>query len=509
MPPVMPSGQSTKKKKIPYVIATGFTTAFLGDERSLREFIIGDKIQKDLERKGRNSVLYLINDSYDPLNYRQLKVGVNKNERLLSRFERYCGRPISEIPDPFDCHENYSQHFAQALIKRLHSLDIYPVMIDSYHAYQKGYYADFISTTFENYNRIQELISQRFPNFSIKNLFRIQCPECLCIDATHIFQVSGRDIRFGCDRCNRSNMLHSIDEVRGKLSWKLDCAARWNLYGIDLETFSKAHMAELGSFAISRFLSQEFYGGKVPAIVRYGDVMIDKELSLKLLKILPPQIFKALFATNRHRDLKLTKAFVENFCQQYLVRPGLSYIDYIRQELPKQAIHEKNHLGSDLDSHSLNKYPPEEMIDDQSLLTYGNRFSRFYYQREYKICWPEAELISSTDQQTALQARQVILYALLVRENHKIDDQKQDSIHELIRAYLHSEKLSPQLFQYLRRILGQADGPNIATLLAILPRDYLNIIQAIIGYYAGQPGKEKWREEIDQRLAQYSSLVKN
>ncbi|MEW6380182.1 MAG: hypothetical protein AB1611_11325 [bacterium] len=440
--PAMLNGHSPRKKKIPYIVATGFTTAFLGDERSLREFIIGDKIQKDLERTGRNTVLYLINDSYDPLNYRQLRVGVNKNEKLLSRFEHYCGRPISEIPDPFDCHENYSQHFTQALVRRLHSLDIFPLVLDSYHAYRKGYYADFISITFENYARMQELLSQRFTNFSMRNLFRIQCPKCSSIDATHIFQVKGRDIRFGCERCNKSDMVQSIDEVRGKLSWKLDCAARWNLYGIDLETFSKAHVAELGSFAISRFLSQQFYGGKVPAIVRYGDVMLDRELSFRLLEILPPPVFKALFSVNRRRDLLLTRASVENFCREYPVRPGLSYVDYIRRELPKQAVHEKNLNGSDLELHTLCN-TPRGLIEEKSLVAYGNRFSRFYYGREYKIQLPEADLIGSVDRETARTARGIILYVLFVRESQGIDGQQ--DVHDLIRSYLHSEKPSPRL----------------------------------------------------------------
>ena len=215
---------------------------------------------------------------------------------------------------------------------------------------------------------------------------------------------------FGCERCNKSDMVQDIAEVRGKLSWKLDCAARWNLYGIDLETFSKAHIAELGSFEISRFISQQFYGGKVPATLRYGDVQLSKELSLKLLEILPPPIFKALFATNRTRDLVLTKDYVENFCRGYPVRPGVSYIDYVRSELPKQAVHERS-LMSDYAQGSGSDYAhgsgwiaqgsgvgpgtsfnvPGELIEENTLIAYGNRFSKFYYGREYGIRLPDAD----------------------------------------------------------------------------------------------------------------------
>ncbi|MEW5800473.1 MAG: hypothetical protein AB1847_00075 [bacterium] len=493
-------------KKIPYIIATGFTTAFLGDERSLREFIVGDAIKSALERKGKNTLLYLINDSYDPLNYRQLRVGVNKDENLLSRFEPYCGRPISEVPDPFGCHENYSQHFARALIKRLHSLDIYPVLLDSYHTYRKGYYADFISTTFENYAKIQELLSQRFKNFTMKNLFRVQCPKCSCLDATHILKVSGHELRFGCERCGRSDMVQGIDEVRGKLSWKLDCAARWNLYGIDLETFSKAHIAELGSFEISRFISQEFYGGKVPTVARYGDVRLSRELSCKLLKILPPEIFKALFSTSRIRDLILTKDYVEHFCRGYIVRPGMSYIDYVRSELPKRAIHEKSLHEPDLEP-LIPFDAQEEHISEKALVTYGNHFSKFYYGREYEIRLPDADLIGSADQATAKMALEVIRYALFVRKSRGTNGH--EDTHDLIRSYLHSEKPSPQLFRYLRRILGQADGPNIVTLLAILPRDYLKVIQTMLGYYAGQSHAVKVQKGENDPEESFSALYES
>src|SRR3990172_2249604 len=113
-------------------VATGVTTAFLGDERTLREFVVGDLVKTTIDAKGGQAILYLFNDSYDPLNYRQLRVAVNKDETLLKRFEGYCGRPISEIPDPFECHPNYSQHFENALLDRLGSLDIRPTVVDSY-----------------------------------------------------------------------------------------------------------------------------------------------------------------------------------------------------------------------------------------------------------------------------------------------------------------------------------------------------------------------------------------
>ncbi|HZE20322.1 MAG TPA: hypothetical protein VE402_09405, partial [Candidatus Angelobacter sp.] len=97
---------------VPYVVATGFTTALLGDERTLREFVVGEHMRERVTGRGRTAVLIMINDSYDALTEPQLRIGVAKDAALVDRFRPYCGRPIAEVPDPFECHANYSEHFA-------------------------------------------------------------------------------------------------------------------------------------------------------------------------------------------------------------------------------------------------------------------------------------------------------------------------------------------------------------------------------------------------------------
>lgn len=477
-------------KNSTYNIATGFTSAFLGDERTLREFIAGDYVKEKMSSRGENAVLYLINDSYDPLNYRQLRIGVNKDERLLKEFEGYCGRPISEIPDPFECHNSYSQHFVQALLKRLQALDIHPVILDSYQSYQKGCYADFISVIFENHTRILELLAKNFNHYGVKKLFYAQCPKCLCIDATQIKEVAGRLIRFECERCGLDTH-QDISDIRGKLSWKLDCAARWNIYDIDMETFSKAHAAELGSFEVSRYISGHFYGGKVPTIIKYGDVKISRELSCKLLEILPPEIIKKLFTSHLTRDLDLNKDFVENFCCNFQVKPGVSFVDYIQRELPKEAIGGESQPGT--------------FIDGKNLVSYGNRFSRFYYNKEYGLRLPDSKTVFSADCVTAEAALSLVDYALSIRSTPSPESKNTEA---LVKSYLFSQKASPQVYQFLRKVFGQTEGPSMTTLLSILPTEYLNIIQIILAYAIGAHSAKMCNDtEIDQKIHRISELT--
>jgi len=467
--------------KSPYIIATGFTTAYLGDERTLREFAVGDYVTNKITQKGKNTVLYVINDSYDPLNYRQLRIGVNKDENLIRKFEGHCGRPIAEIPDPFECHDSYSGHFTDALLQRLNSLDIHPVFLDSYKAYQDGLYSAFISLTFENYYRIQEMLSDRFNNYTIHNLFRPQCPECLCIDATNILKVIGREVWFECGRC-RKEISRDTGDIRGKLSWKLDCAARWNLYGIDMETFSKAHLAETGSVEVSRYISRLFFGGKIPAVVRYGDVKISRELSFKLIEILPPKVFKGLFTSNLTRDVYLSRDYVENYSHKFIIQSGMSYVDYVKRELPKDALlnaaaHQTNH--------------------DKSLVMYGNNFSKFYYDKDYRIKLPDLHTVISVPHEIAETAGDIISHALSIRKSTLPEDAV---VSDIIKSYLFESKVSADVYRYLRCLLGQEEGPNMTTLLSILPKDYLELVQTILGCYTGEISLNEKTSNVSEGL---------
>lgn len=450
-------------------IATGFTTAFLGDERTLREFIIGQMIKDEHENIGIKATLLLINDNYDPLNYRQLRIGVNKDDGLLDRFKSFCGSPISEVPDPYGCHQDYSRHFECLLMERLGNLGIYPAVIDSYESYKSGLYDDAIRFTFENYKVIMEALSENFHNFSMKNLFRVKCPGCHHLDETNISEVVGRIVHFHCSRCGSQTMDYG--EIQGKLSWKLDSAVRWNIYDIDIETFSKAHIADLGSFEISKFLSERFYGGKVPSAIRYGDIRISEDLSFRLLQVLPPQLLKTLFSLNSTRDIYINKEFIENYCDRTLVRPGMSYIEYIKRELPRKALF-------------YDQLPPEE----KELVTFGNNFSQCFYGKTYKLTFPDPSAIRSVKLATIQAAYHIIAYTLSIRDGHSPESEE---IKALLKNYLFSQDIGRDVYQYLRKIFCQTDGPNITTLLSILPKDYLSVIQTIIWFYLNEGGRDE------------------
>src|SRR3972149_9100616 len=249
-----------------------------------------------------------------------------------------------------------------------------------------------------------------------------------------------------------------------------------------METFSKAHLEELGSVEISRFMSSHFYGGQIPAIVRYGDIKISSELSNKLLEILPPPVFKGLFTANLMRDVCLTRDYVENYSRKFIIHSGMSYVDYVKRELPKDAL--LSEAGQQQDQ-------------DKSLVKYGNKFSRFYYGKEYGIKFPDLNAVISASKETAQIASQIISYSLGIR-NAAIPGNV--SIGDLIKSYLFERKITGDVYRYLRCLLGQNDGPNIATLLSILPADFLKMVHRIICCYTGEMTIEDKMSNVPEEL---------
>jgi lysyl-tRNA synthetase class I len=466
--------QKNNLQKTSCRIATGFTTSFLGDERTLREFIIGEELRKELSPANGNVTLYLINDDFDPLTDRQLRIAVNKDEKAISRHREFIGRPIAEIPDPAGCHESHARHFETLLMQRLAHLGIRPTVISTYRSYQEGRYRSSTDLVFEKYDQIKEILSKKFHPFTLRNLFRIKCLRCGRIDKTSIASVEYGTVSYRCEPCGKE-LKQPYRELVGKLSWKLDCAARWNIYDIDHETFSKAHLADLGSVHISAFLSREFFGGQVPKPKSYGHITLSPDLQGKLLDILPPKLFKSLFASNPNRDLIVSSTFLIEFFRQQTVLNGLDYISYIKSELPKKLLCVRDLMG-----------------EEAELVSYAQTFSKTIFHRDFRFRLPSEETLSQIPLTNIRSAMEVIGWSIGTRNESSKTHSLNGPHHEnVFRSYLKSLHLDASIYKNLRMLFAQEEGPSIPTLLETLPVEFLSqTLQAARSFMEREEGRE-------------------
>ena len=422
------------------VVGTGITSSHLGDERNIREFLIANDLVKKLRNRNFNTTFYLFDDSYDPLNFRQLRVAVNKDEKLINKFEKFCGTPLSLIPDPYDCHPSYAAHFQNAILKRFHSLDIFPNIIDVYSGYESGLYDFAKKIVFTKDKEIHAFLKENFPQYTMKKLFYALCTQCLKIDGTEISRIQDGRLTVNCEQCG-FKVRDDWRNIRGKFSWKIDVAVKWNIFHVDFEPYSKAYLdPDVGSYYIAKKLSQKFFGGYFPENVNYGQIIMDKSMSYRILPSFPQKVLNAFFVQNRKKDMELIDKKLIQFAHDYKIDGELSFYDYVLSKLPFELF-----------DVAQGKKLPE---GHEKIYNNGIAFAHNFLNRELFPQLPTHELCKDIDSTTLTKIRKLFDWVIFTKLENP--DLTYEVFSQDFKEYLNKNKISKmELFPLIRKILDQ------------------------------------------------------
>jgi hypothetical protein len=475
---------SSLEKKL-LVVGTGITSSHLGDERNIREFLIANDLVKKLRDKNYDATFYLFDDSYDPLNFRQLRVAVNKDEKLIKKFEKYCGMPISLIPDPYECHPHYSAHFQEEILIRFHDMDIYPNIIDIYGAYESGLYDFAKEIVFTKHIQVKEFLKKHFPKYTMKKLFYPVCSQCLKIDSTDIKRITNGRLTVECSSCGHRFTDH-WKNIKGKFSWKIDVAIKWNLFKVDFEPYSKAYLdPDVGSYFIAKKLSEEFFGGYTPESINYGQIIMDKSLSFKILPSFPQKILNAFFVQNRKKDMELTLEKMIQLAHEYKINDDLSYYDYVNSKLPFELFEVAQ--GKKLtNSH-------------EKIYKNGVAFAKNFIERDLFPQLPNKELFNNISYVTLLKVKKIFEWVIF----YKLEDYKQtpdDFLKEFILFLRENNYSKGELFPIIRMLLSQEHSLPMHRIFYYSSLPYLSGCLLIIEHKITHLKKRK--AKIDKRNIQ-------
>lgn len=475
--------ESLQKKLL--VVGTGITSSHLGDERNIREFLVANDLVKNLRDKNYDVVFYLFDDSYDPLNFRQLRVAVNKDEELIKKYEKYCGMPISLIPDPYECHPHYSAHYQEEILTRFHSLDIYPNIIDIYSSYESGLYDFAKEIVFTKHKEIRAFLKKHFPKYTMKKLFYPLCQQCLKIDGTEIKRIAKDRLTVACANCGYRFTDH-WKNVKGKFSWKIDVAIKWNIFKVDFEPYSKAYLdPDVGSYFIAKKLSEEFFGGYTPESINYGQIIMDKSLSFKILPSFPQKVLNAFFVQNRKKDMELTLEKMIQLSHEYKINEDLSYFDYVNSKLPFELLEVAQ--GKKLtNSH-------------EKIYRNGVSFAKNFLERDLYPQLPNKELFNGISYAALLKIRKVFEWVIA----YKVDDNNQtpDKFSKELEIYMKENNFSKgELFPVIRILLSQEHSLPMHRIFYYSTVPYLSGCLMIIEHEIAIVRKRK--SKIDKRNIQ-------
>ncbi len=165
---------------------------------------------------------------------------------------RYIGFPVSSIPDPFDCHESYGSHMTRLLLDSLEKTGLEYNHVSGAQAYHQGLFNTQIDRILSQATKVGRIIKETLgqdkyteviPYFPVcEKCGRIYTTKSLGYDpARHVVSYSceGMELRgkmlAGCGHKGEVD----VRSGEGKLSWKVEFAARWSALKINYEPYGK------------------------------------------------------------------------------------------------------------------------------------------------------------------------------------------------------------------------------------------------------------------------------
>ena len=256
-----------------HVIASGTSISGSIHIGNSCDIFIANAIGKKLREKGKKAKTIWIADDHDPLR----KVPYP----LPEDYDKYLGMPYSTIPCPDGCCANFVEHFEKPLLNVIDDYGIEMEAKSGFEMYKSGVYNDYIRTAFENVERIKEIFNEyrREPLADDWLPYNPICDECGRVNTTYAYDFDGDTVKYRCECGHKGEM--DIKSGNGKLTWRVEWAARWKIFGTTCEPFGKDHAASGGSYDVSSVISEEIFDYPAPYPVPYEWITLDGEAMSK------------------------------------------------------------------------------------------------------------------------------------------------------------------------------------------------------------------------------------
>lgn len=259
---------------------------------NLREFLTVHFVADELRRRGLEVRHLHVWDDYD--RFRKVPAGVPDS------WADHIGRPLTSVPDPWECHASWATHFKEPLQRALADLGVEMEEISQTELYRAGTYREQVLTAVRHRDEIDAVLAryrtkkapvaeseqeaaalaesvtaddetsgttelERFP-------FKPYCREC-GRDTTTItaYDDDSTDLAYTCD-CGHRAVTNLATQDEGKLAWKVDWPMRWAFYHVDFEPAGSDHATPGSSFTVGHELVSSIFGMEKPAWFGYGFV---------------------------------------------------------------------------------------------------------------------------------------------------------------------------------------------------------------------------------------------
>lgn len=256
-----------------HVIASGTSISGSIHIGNSCDVFIANAVGNALRKLGASAKTIWIADDHDPLR----KVPYP----LPESYEKYLGMPYSKIPCPEGCCSNFVEHFEKPFLEAMKEFKIDMEVKSGEQMYKDGVYDDYIRTSLEKAPEIREIFN-KFREHPLGDdwlPYNPICEECGRVNTTYAYDYDGDMVSYRC-QCGHDGTM-DIKTGEGKLTWRVEWAARWKIFGTTCEPFGKDHAASGGSYDVSTIISEEIFNYPAPYPVPYEWITLKGEAMSK------------------------------------------------------------------------------------------------------------------------------------------------------------------------------------------------------------------------------------
>ncbi|MBP9690650.1 lysine--tRNA ligase [Candidatus Woesebacteria bacterium] len=301
---------------------------------ALRGVILHDLVAKALRKRTDQNIVstYVFNnmDNMDSL-----------PGYLPGGYQEYMGHSLYKIPTPpldqggisFDQADESEKHrFAQAknfaefyafdFIDAFTTLGATPEIVWSNELYESGKMNDIIRTALDSVNEMRNIYKE-IADYKLPDKwypFQVQCEQCGCCGSTLVTNWDGENVTYECQPnkvewakgCGHTNTISPFNGA-GKLLWKVDWPAHWQVMGVTVEGAGKDHTSAGGSRDMANAMCERVFHNTPPFDIPYEWILVrgakmssSKGVGMSakdFVQIMPPSVGRYLFTSHHFNQV--------------------------------------------------------------------------------------------------------------------------------------------------------------------------------------------------------------
>jgi len=283
---------------------------------SLRGVVIHDAIYRALKHAGKPVTFTYGVDDYDALD-------TVPHYLDQAKFAPYLGQPLCNVPSPDEtAATDYAKYFMGEFLEVFEHLGVRPEIYYLRDLYRSGKMNQYIDIFLKNAHLVREAYKEVSKADRPSNWYPFQtiCENCGKIATTVVTDYQDGKVFYACQPnameyvkgCGHTGWISPFDG-NGKLPWKVEWVAKWEVVGVSIELAGKDHSQKGGSRDVANSICRKVLKKNPPTHAPYEFILVNgtKMSSSKgvgssakeIADLLPPELLRFLMLRTQPRSV--------------------------------------------------------------------------------------------------------------------------------------------------------------------------------------------------------------